>query len=117
MVFRLAIKAAGLFILVQALPQLVYEFAHHIGWFVAVARGGNLWSYDWIYRMRSIALIGLLIGCGLYLLFGGTWVLNKCVPLGALCDVCGYNVARCTGERCPECGSKLPAHPEQSSNG
>lgn len=115
MIFRMAIKAAGLFILVQALPQVVNEVAYHIDWAISVAHGA-LGRYDWIYRLRSLTIIGFLVGCGLYLLLGGTWLVNKCVPLGALCEACGYNISHCTGDRCPECGSKLPGRFEEPSS-
>lgn len=116
MVLRMAIKAAGLFILVQVLPQVVNEIVHIINWMFAMAHGAGSRSYDWIYRMQSIATMSVLIACGLYLLLGGKWLLNKCVPLGALCEICGHNNTGCAGDRCPECGSKLPSCPEQPAS-
>lgn len=106
--FRLAVKAAGLLIIVQTLPGLMRLFVYHLNWIVKEAMSAGLRSYDWMYVLQSGSGDALLVVCGLYLVFRGEWVVNVCAPQDGLCDVCGYNTSRCRGDRCPECGTELP---------
>jgi hypothetical protein len=109
--FRLAIKTAGLLILVQVLPSLVRTTVYHLNYFFTVAIGGlPAATYDWRYSVQSFAADGLLIACGLYLLLRGKWLLNWVLPPASLCEQCGYDIMYCKGDRCPECGTPLPAH-------
>lgn len=46
---------------------------------------------------------------GLYLFFGGEWVVNLAIASNRpYCPECGYDLSRATGPVCPECGTLLP---------
>lgn len=46
---------------------------------------------------------------GLYLLFGGKWLVNLCMrDIVGRCPGCGYDIASITSDTCPECGTDVP---------
>ena len=54
---------------------------------------------------------------GLYLIFGGKWLINLCMrDIVGRCPGCGYDIASLSAEVCPECGIAIPpaARPVQA---
>ncbi len=75
--------------------------------FLAVMIVSLLWRRPWI----AVTAV-LLIGCVILLVQDYAVALE---PLEVFrqaheCRTCGYDVHACEGERCPECGTPLPAH-------
>ncbi|MCH8152160.1 MAG: hypothetical protein IH830_07290 [Planctomycetes bacterium] len=99
------IRAIGVLILALSLPDVIHGVVY-LFYRVTSAEtflGGTLISV--------ISLRGPLIGCalGLYLFFGGKWVVNLCIPSNRpYCPECGYDLSKATSANCPECGVKLP---------
>ncbi|MCZ6811939.1 MAG: hypothetical protein ACE10B_03625 [Phycisphaerales bacterium] len=49
------------------------------------------------------------LAIGVYLLFGGKWIVNVCIPSNRpYCPECGYDLSKAASANCPECGVKLP---------
>jgi len=106
--FRLMIKGAGLLIIAQALPYLVQLAAALVDDLVSLGLARTLTRFDASNMLRHVTQSGVLIVIGVYLLFGGKWILNKCAPLGRFCPECGYDVSHGRSANCPECGTPLP---------
>jgi hypothetical protein len=66
-------------------------------------------GYLILYGGGSGGILSLLIG--LYLFFGGKWIVNRAIPGNRpYCQECGYELTRTQSDRCPECGTSF--HPE-----
>lgn len=54
----------------------------------------------------------LQVAVGLYLFFGGGWIVSKAIPSNKpYCHECGYPIDGVRGERCPECDTPFRAEP------
>lgn len=84
--------------LANFLPVLIPPMAN-----IATPRAQILGAVLYIVSMLLTPLVGL------YLLFGGRWIIAKI--LRGLdprrCPSCGYDVASLNTEQCPECNAKL----------
>lgn len=101
--FRLAIKAIGIWLAVQGGLALV-AMAIQLG--LAGARGmpASFWTAS------LLAPEGARLIIGLYLFFGGELVVRLAFPSNRpYCPDCGYDIAKLTEGRCPECGCSLVA--------
>ncbi len=106
--FRLVLKAIGVLLIGLTIPTLADVV------FIII--------HDWIVAARPlliprsfgrplIAIVGPMLQFifGLYLLFGGKWIVNLCIPSNRpYCPECGYDLSKATSANCPECGVKLP---------
>jgi hypothetical protein len=105
--FRLMLKAVGVLLFVQgfawSLPQLV-PYALQALLKTAVAGPPST---------PSLYAVGPVIQAivGLYLFFGGEWLVNKAIPSNKpYCHECGYDLSGAASNRCPECDT--PFRPE-----
>lgn len=59
-----------------------------------------------------------MLGLGLYLLFGGKWLVRKSLKgLAGQCVMCGYAIEGNLADRCPECGAaRLDLRPRGHSD-
>ena len=107
--FRLMLKAIGVWVLASALPSLVSM----IGLFLrqtSATRSFRMATDDWYFLLNTVAS-GLHVAFGLYLFFGGKWIVDKAIPSNRpYCHECGYDLTAATRNRCPECGT--PFRPE-----
>jgi hypothetical protein len=111
--FRLVIKAIGILVLTLHLPDFILTIVGSVlsqidgatpgsgGWLTMFER----WEYMWPQFVRSVVNVAI----GLYLLFGGKWIVNLCIPSNRpYCPECGYQLAESGSGNCPECGTTLP---------
>ena len=104
--FRLMMKAVGVALVGFALPGVA-------SWIAKIIR---LWDGNPGAGLLSLFAsnpwyIGTLLqfALGLYLFFGGKWIVNLAIPSNRpYCPNCGYDVGKAKGGTCPECGVPLP---------
>ncbi len=102
--FRLVLKAIGVLTIGVAIPNLVWGVPVAMQW--AAGIGGRPPA---VYELGQIAAGIAPVAFGLYLFFGGEWIVNIAIPSNRpYCPNCGYDVSKATSGRCPECGVALP---------
>ena len=110
--FRLLVRALGLVFIGLAAPQAVswlfwMATSYRQSFTAAGTPAVNLWDMiiQWSGYFASVAA---QLGFGLYLFFGGEWVIRRCLrDVYGRCAACGYDVAGHAGSVCPECGVVL----------
>ena len=119
--FTLVIKAIGLLLLgfgietfvgyVLAIFFVTFPHLDETGYYTVQGYGVAGWT---VFSLGNIAQIAF----GLYLLFGGKWLIDWCLrtaermPARAVCIHCGYDLSKTRGSTCPECGKEQVAEPE-----
>jgi hypothetical protein len=100
--FRLVLKAIGVLFIGLSIEPLTWAIGSIIDWGFDVST-----AIGWTV---SSALAGVtLCSLGLYLFFGGEWIVNKAIPSNRpYCPECGYDLSKSKGGRCAECGTALP---------
>ena len=111
--FRLVLKAIGVLLTGMGLPGMLMQLMQ-LSYFLqenpysSFGAGMPTGYFWWTTFAPLVEHLGLVV-IGLYLLFGGEWVVDKCIPSNRpYCPECGYDLSRASGERCPECGVSLP---------
>lgn len=112
--FRLALKAIGVLLVGWSLDSVFYiggmvytlatqpRYLDQFNPYSNVA-GSPPDNSVWFTLKLLEYLSPLLIG--LYLVFGGKWLLNKMIPADRpYCPACGYDLSHSHGSYCPECG-------------
>ncbi len=111
--FRLMIKAIGVLLIGLSIPGLATFLGLIIVLLTADPFGarGIVGPSGWMWSMYLAPYSGSIVqlAIGVYLLFGGKWIVNLCVPSNRpYCPECGYDLSKATSANCPECGVKLP---------
>lgn len=97
--FRLILKAIGVLTFVTGVSTLLTYSGFLWQTISAVGMGSNT-SVFFFQLASPIVQIAL----GLYLFFGGEWVVNKAIPSNRpYCPECGYDLSGAVSSRCPEC--------------
>jgi hypothetical protein len=114
--FRLALKAIGVLVIAQTLPWLVMSWGSvALDFLTGGALGLDpMGMSSWELRSGIAYLVSALMG--LYLLFGGRWIVNLAIPSNRpYCHECGYELTGNITGLCPECGTpNLP--PERTAS-
>ena len=101
--FRLLLKIVGICFFLDGIAAA----ATHSG----VLLHTRLWFGPDVLRTWTGAVLelspGLInVAAGLYLFFGGEWIVNKAIPSNRpYCHECGYDLTAAIQNRCPECGT------------
>jgi hypothetical protein len=104
--FRLLLKAIGVWLFGSSLSQLVLYSTYLFQGFP---------SQPYVYLMRVLGPL-LQIAFGLYLFFGGKWLADRAIPGNRpFCHECGYDLTGAVGNICVECGT--PFAPPAQQNG
>ncbi|MCI0366395.1 MAG: hypothetical protein L0Y44_06815 [Phycisphaerales bacterium] len=107
--FRLVIKAIGVLLIGLSITTLVSGLLHVGLQLIALLTGGFFFDstfleYQWPHYFGGAAQFVF----GLYLFFGGKWIVNKVIPSNRpYCPECGYDLSKSNGANCPECGVAL----------
>ena len=97
--FRVLLKVVGVWLVVTGLANLGDQI---IG--PDFSPRPNAWSF---VLPRSFGWL-VSIAIGLYLFFGGRWVVDLAIPTNRpYCSNCGYDLSEHTSGQCPECGGKV----------
>lgn len=110
--FRLALRAIGVLLVFWNLPQLVQMVASYVLTLFQAPASQFPQIHDAYYIVYGSKLIEHVFGilCGLYLFFGGKWIVNLAIPSNRpYCHECGYDLTGLAeGPVCPECGTPKP---------
>lgn len=111
--FRLVLKAIGILIIAEALPNAFQGVAWIVQVWMQTPRSarGLLASPTWPMFLASPVGAAVQLLLGAYLLLGANWFVNLVIPSNRpYCPECGYDVSFSRRGSCPECGATLP-HP------
>lgn len=113
--FRLVLKAIGVLLVGLSFPAFS-QFLGYIFYMSDSTSGFPSDSAYWVVQLLYSGGVLLQLGFGLYLFFGGAWIVNKAIPSNrAYCPECGYDLRNSPVGRCAECGVAVPAPSNQST--
>jgi hypothetical protein len=106
-VFRLILKATGVFLFFSGVSTAVMYLAFTVMYFIPGMSGSiGPWPY---FMMQFLAPL-LQIVAGAYLFFGGKWIADLAIPSNRpYCHECGYELTGAVGHVCTECGTPFKA--------
>ncbi len=110
--FRLLVKGIGIVVLGMGMPELISHISSLLQSLAMAGPGGALAGAPWFfwYTQAGFGISSLLqIAFGLYLLFRGQWLVDRCLrSVYGRCPACDYDVRGVPAVTCPECGIVLP---------
>jgi len=113
--FRLALKVMGVYLVITVLIELPWTIWYHWNQIASFPRSNTYTiagtaPMDWLYTVSRPLTQLLQLGAGLYLFFGGEWIVNRAIPSNRnYCHECGYLLKELKGSRCPECDTPFQA--------
>lgn len=107
--FRLMLKIIGVWIFAEGAQSSVTLMAA-IGYTYSQSPFLSVSSVAWYQIVQSAGTL-LYAAFGVYLFFGGKWIVDKAIPSNRpYCHECGYDLTAAAQHHCPECGT--PFRPE-----
>ncbi len=95
--FRVLLKLLGVYFFVTGIAWTINQLS-----FFALGGGS---PFFWTSLLRA-GLPLVQSALGLYLFFGGKWIVDKAIPGNRpYCQECGYDLTGAVAERCTECGT------------
>jgi hypothetical protein len=112
--FRLVLKVVGIFLLADALPDLLNAAAATITNCMGLTpwRGTGFNLENLIGVAMEFGLLGTAIksAIGIYFVVGGKALVGLVIPSNRpYCPECGHEISGVKGVHCPECGVRIPA--------
>ena len=104
--FRVVLKLIGVYLVAMALASAA---THAMNLIARHGRMGPVGSWP-VLVWFPLAGSAVKAAIGLYLFFGGRWIINLAIPGNRpYCPECGYDLSGSPGGRCPECGTAVPS--------
>jgi hypothetical protein len=110
--FRLAIKWLGVWFVVEGLATAFRDAFQIV--MLALQGSASMPPFRMLAATSMSMLVhsGVYIAIGLYLFFGGRWVVDRAIPSNRpYCPECGYELTHTAGDACPECGTAVTSPP------
>jgi hypothetical protein len=105
--FRLALKFLGVWLVATGIAPLMGSAFMYVGYLFATFGFGDMY-YEPGFWLSLPAQHLAQVGVGLYLFFGGRWIVDKAIPGNRpYCHECGYDLRHCGSNCCPECGTEF----------
>lgn len=104
---RLLVKLVGLSIICGGIQSLLANLGQ-LGAMILMIFDQRLTNLELFWVGNAMSAVGscLTIALGLYLFFGGKWIVNLAIPGShPHCPECAYDLTGAASTRCPECGT------------
>ena len=110
--FRMLLKAIGVWVFAEGISSFGGSLLFYLGSLFLDRPGQVAFSEGFpLYLVHPVVQIAI----GLYLFFGGTWIVDKAIPGNRpYCHECGYDLTDAAGNVCAECGTPFKPAAEAS---
>ena len=104
--FRVLLKVVGVWLGITGLINVVEALCYALIWYLDSGSFGTSFGFAGTYLAGGL----LEFVAGLYLFFGGKWIVNRAIPGNRpYCPECGYDLTGNKSGHCTECGTAIPS--------